>query len=49
MQIIIDMDQVVIEGTPVPRPVYISRSQWIGYWERCSRVKIIPSTWETFR
>lgn len=31
--IIIDHDKVTIEGVAVPRPVHISPSQWLMFWE----------------
>lgn len=33
IQIEISMDNVVIEGQAVKRPNYISRIQWLDYWE----------------
>ena len=35
MVIIVDMDQVTINGTVVKRPTHISRSVWVWFWE-CS-------------
>ena len=33
MQIDVDMDQVTINGQVVKRPTYLSRSQWMIYWD----------------
>jgi hypothetical protein len=33
-EIIIDRDQVTIEGVVVRRPDSISPSQWLEFWER---------------
>lgn len=33
MKIDIYMDYVVVEGTTVPRPSHISRSDWMRWWE----------------
>jgi len=32
MDIIVDMDQVTINGTVVKRPDRISRSDWLWFW-----------------
>lgn len=34
--IVIDKDSVTIEGVRIPRPVRMSRSQWIEWWEEAS-------------
>lgn len=31
-RIVIDKDAVTIEGITVPRPIRMSRSQWLVYW-----------------
>lgn len=33
LKIDINMDSVVIEGVTIMRPVRISRSDWLAYWE----------------
>jgi hypothetical protein len=32
--IVINSDEVVIEGVVVPRPKNMARSSWIAFWER---------------
>ena len=39
MTIVIDMDQVTIEGMVVPRPANVSRSEWMKFWERVQQIK----------
>ena len=39
MTIVIDMDQVTIEGMVVPRPPNVSRSEWMAFWERVQQIK----------
>lgn len=33
MSIIIDLDAVTICGKRIERPVHISRSHWVAFWE----------------
>lgn len=34
LRVEVEMDRVVIEGIVIARPVRISRSAWMSYWER---------------
>lgn len=34
LTILIDMDQVTIEGVVIKRPDRVARSVWMAFWER---------------
>lgn len=38
MVILIDMDQVTVNGTIIKRPTRISRSDWLWFWD-CAKAK----------
>jgi hypothetical protein len=39
LTIVIDMDQVTINGMVVPRPAGVGRSTWMQFWERVQKIK----------
>ncbi len=41
MLIEIEMDRVILNGHPVPRPTSVPRSMWLEFWKRSRK------TWDT--
>lgn len=41
MKIEVCMDHVVVEGTTVPRPPHMARSEWIRQWEAVEKKQFI--------
>jgi len=39
LTIVIDLDQVTIEGVVIKRPLVIGRSVWMSFWERVQKIK----------
>ncbi len=39
LDIAVEPDRVLIEGQVLYRPNYISRSQWMNYWEKIERIQ----------